>query len=563
MTGESLPPAAQIADAPWWRSAVIYQIWPQSFADADGDGTGDLPGITARLGYLAGLGVGAIWLSSFYRSPRADAGYNVADYRQIDPAFGTLEDLDDLLTGARRLGLRVMIDLVPNHTSDQHTWFRQALASQPGSAERARYLFLDGKGDDGSVIPNNWISDFGGPAWTRLTNADGTTDQWYLHSFAPQQPDLNWQNPEVREEFSSILRFWLDRGVDGFRVDVAHGLVKEEGLPDWDGVSGVPDSLRGTDVAHGVFKNFGQMWDQDGVHEIYRNWRKVLDSYPGDRAMVAEAWVPDHDRLARYIRSDEFHHAFNFDFLATYWNAESLRDVITRSLRAAAAVGAPATWVLSNHDVVRHASRLGLPSPGGSPPGISAADPQPDEDLGLRRARAATMLILALPGSAYLWQGEELGLPEHTTLDNTLRQDPIFFRTNGAEAGRDGCRIPLPWQSATPAFGFSETGRTWLPQPPSYRQYTADVQLRDPSSTLQMYRAALGLRRQRQLGLGSLTWLDLGQDVVAFVNSYITVVVNLGSSTLTLPGGQVLMASLPGAVTGSRLAPDTAVWLAS
>ena len=442
MTGESLPPAAQMARAPWWRSAVIYQIWPQSFADADGDGTGDLPGITARLGYLARLGVDAIWLSPFYRSPRADAGYDVADYRQIDPAFGTLEDFDDLLTGAHRLGLRVMIDLVPNHTSDQHTWFRQALASQPGSAERARYLFRDGKGDDWSVIPNNWISDFGGPAWTRLTKAGGTTDQWYLHSFAAQQPNLNWQNPEVREKFSSILRFWLDRGVDGFRVGVAHGLVKEEGFPDWDGVSGVPDSLRGTDVAHGVFKNFGPMWDQDGVHEIYRNRRKVLDSYPG-----TVPWSPKPG----YLTTTAWHATSAATSSTRPSTSISSRPTGTPShsamsspgLRAAAAVGAPATWVLSNHDVVRHASRLGLPSPGGSPPGISAADPQPDEDLGLRRVRAATMLMLALPGSAYLWQGEELGLAEHTTLDNTLRQDPIFFRTNGAEAGRDGCRITL------------------------------------------------------------------------------------------------------------------------
>nr|WP_229734477.1 glycoside hydrolase family 13 protein [Cellulomonas carbonis] len=533
---------------------MIYQVYPRSFADADGDGVGDLPGITARLDHLARLGVDAVWLSPFYRSPQKDAGYDVADYRDVDPLFGTLEDFDALLERAHRLGLRVIVDLVPNHTSSEHVWFRAALAAAPGSPERARYHFRDGRGPDGSLPPNGWTSVFGGSAWTRTTDADGTPGQWYLHLFDPSQPDLDWSNPEVREEFERVLRFWLDRGVDGFRVDVAHGMVKAPGLPDWDGTSSMIEGahqgeLGSEDGATGA-GTAGPMWDQEGVHDIYRAWHRVLAEYEGDRALVAEAWVEPLARLARYVRPDEMQQAFNFAFLTTLWDADALRSVVTESLEASDAVGAPTTWVLSNHDVVRHASRLGLAVPGSRPNGIRAEDPQPDAEAGLRRARAATLLMLALPGSSYLYQGEELGLPEHTTLDDDERQDPAWWRSGHTEAGRDGCRVPLPWSADEPGLGFSPTGRTWLSQPDSFRALALDQQRDVPGSTYETYRTALRLRREFALGTGSLAWVDglartPGTEVVALVNREVLVVTVVGDGSAALPEGEVLHASGP------------------
>ncbi|MEN5075035.1 glycoside hydrolase family 13 protein [Isoptericola cucumis] len=568
----------------WWRDAVIYQVYPRSFADADGDGIGDLPGVTSRLGHLASLGIDALWLSPFYRSPQRDAGYDVADYRDVDPLFGTLDDFDELLAGAHARGIRVVVDLVPNHTSDQHVWFTEALAAAPGSPERARYVFRDGRGPGGDEPPNNWQSVFGGPAWTRLTEADGTPGQWYLHLFDSTQPDLDWTHPEVRAEFADVLRFWLDRGVDGFRVDVAHGLVKADGLPDWDGhvemVAGAGDDTADEttgDVEPGAPEdgstgagNQGPMFDQDGVHEVYREWHQVLDEYDGDRCLVAEAWVEPLSRLARYVRPDEMHQAFNFSFLTTGWDAAALRRVVAASYRANDEVGAPTTWVLSNHDVVRHPSRLGLADPGVRPNGVFATDPQPDEELGLRRARAATLLMLGMPGSAYLYQGEELGLPEHTALPAEVRQDPAFFRTEGAEAGRDGCRVPLPWAADAPGYGFGPTGETWLPQPASFARYAADVQDGVAGSTLELYRAALATRRAEGLGHGGLAWLDAwagSADVVAYRNGDVVVLANLGTEPVVLPAGtEVLLSSGPVATDRSadpqvRVPADTTVWL--
>ncbi|CAL8978925.1 Oligo-1,6-glucosidase [Cellulomonas sp. T2.31MG-18] len=550
------------ADAQWWRSAVIYQVYPRSFADSDGDGIGDLPGITAHLDHLAELGVDALWLSPFYRSPQVDAGYDVADYRDVDPLFGTLADADALLERAHRLGLRVIVDLVPNHTSDEHAWFRAARAEAPGSPERARYLFRDGRGQHGELPPNNWESVFGGRAWTRVTEADGTPGQWYLHLFDAGQPDLNWDNPEVRAEFEDVLRFWLDRGVDGFRVDVAHGMVKAEGLPDWSGhVAMIEGDEQGT-VPGGT----NPMFDQEGVHEIFRAWRRVLDEYPGERVMVAEAWVDPLPRLARYVRPDELHQAFNFDVLVTGWDAARLRRVIDSSFAANDAVGAPTTWVLSNHDVVRHASRLGLPDPTSRPNGIGPDDVQPDAELGLRRARAATLLVLALPGSAYLYQGEELGLPDHTTLDPSVRTDPAFFRTGGTELGRDGCRVPLPWRADAPAYGFSPTGATWLPQPEEWARLAVDVQRDQAGSTLELYRAALRLRRDHRLGSGDLSWapeVSTDPTVLAFVDRDVLVVANLGEGSVQLPDdGHVLLSSAPLAVGPEGTVPAaTTVWV--
>lgn len=545
------------ASGPWWRDAVVYQVYPRSFADSDGDGMGDLPGITSRLPHLAELGVDAVWLSPFYPSPQLDAGYDVADYRDVEPTFGTLADADALVARAHELGLRVLVDLVPNHTSWEHAWFRAALAAAPGSRERARYLFRDGRGPAGAEPPNNWHSVFGGPGWTRVTEADGTPGQWYLHLFDASQPDLDWSNPEVREEFESVLRFWLDRGVDGFRIDVAHGMVKGPGLPDLD------HATDDTDPRH----QRGPMWDQEGVHDIYRSWRAVLDEYEGDRAMVAEAWVFPIERLARYVRPDELQQSFNFAFLTCPWSAAELRDVVATSLTSMDAVGATTTWVLSNHDVVRHATRLGLPDDGGFGAGVGPRDPQPDAALGLRRARAATLLMLALPGSAYLYQGEELGLPEHTTLPDDERQDPVWVRTEHAQYGRDGCRVPLPWDSTAPGYGFSPTGATWLSQPASFGELAPDRQRGVAGSTYELYRAALRLRREHGLGSASLDPVDLGADVVAYAVGDVLVVTNLGATAVGLPAGwhAVLRsdsgtADAPAGVGADAVPTDVTVW---
>ena len=532
-------------NAQWWRSAVIYQIYPRSFADSDGDGYGDLPGAISKLPYLRDLGVDAVWVSPFYLSPMADAGYDVADYREVDPLFGATADAHRLIDEAHALGLRVLIDLVPNHTSDAHEWFQAALAAEPGAPERERYLIRNGRGEKGQLPPNNWKSLFGGPGWSRLSRPNGTSEQWYLHLFDVHQPDLDWDSETVREGFDDILRHWLDLGVDGFRVDVAHSLVKEAGLP---------DEVERSEFLEG---DLGPMWDQDGVHDIYRRWHKVLEEYDGDRVLVAEAWVPDPARLALYVRPDEMHQAFNFDFLTSQWDAAGYREVISQTMAANAAVGAPTTWVLSNHDVVRHATRLAREDTSDTE-GIAADDPQPDEKLGLRRARAATLMMLALPGSAYLYQGEELGLPEHTAVPDELRQDPIWFRSRHEKVGRDGCRIPMPWRADAPAAGFSPTGEAWLPQPGSYPALAADRQVGVPGSTWTMYRDALRLRRRYELGTGQLTWEKSPDHVVCFDNGEVRVMVNIGGEPVPLPEGEVLLASTE---LADALPTDAAVWV--
>jgi alpha-glucosidase len=536
--------------ADWWRHAVIYQIYPRSFADGNGDGIGDLPGIIDRLPAVADLGVDAIWLSPFYTSPQKDAGYDVADYCNIDPVFGTLADAERLITTAHDLGLRVIVDLVPNHSSDQHEWFHAALAADPGSPERERYMFRDGTGENGELPPNNWESVFGGPAWTRVTESDGSPGQWYLHLFDASQPDLNWENPEVWEMFRGVLRFWLDRGVDGFRVDVAHGLVKEEGLPDKKIVANPPLGDR------------GPHWDQDGVHEVYRDWRKVLDEYGPDRMLCAEAWVLPLSKMAWYVREDEMNQAFNFGYLATQWDAKALRSVIDESMDAFGGVGAPSTWVLSNHDVVRHASRFGLSMPTeGQPTGIGPNTPEkPDEVLGLQIARAATTLMMALPGSAYVYQGEELGLPEVIDIPDELRQDPTFFRTNGERYGRDGCRVPIPWEGNAPAYGFNSTGASWLPQPTSFASLARSEQDGVSGSTLELYKTLLSVRADLSLGTGSFDWLEgYASDVIAFRNGPIGIIANLSESDVTLPAGEVLVSS--GDLSGAVLPPNTTAWV--
>jgi alpha-glucosidase len=543
---------------PWWRSAVIYQVYIRSFADANGDGIGDLAGIRDRLPYLSELGVDAIWINPWYPSPMADAGYDVADYRDIDPVFGTLAEAEALIAEAHQHGIRLIVDLVPNHTSDQHAWFQAALAAGPGSPERARYWFRPGRGPTGELPPNDWRSCFGGSAWTRVREADGTPGEWYLHLFAPEQPDLNWDNPEVRAEFESILRFWLDRGVDGFRIDVAHGLVKHPDLPDLG--LGDADPLGPADTTDHPH------WDQDGVHEVYRAWRRVADGYHGDRKFVAEAWVTDPGRLARYLRHDGLHTAFNFDFLGSPWDAGALRRCIDTTLASHAPVGAPPTWVLSNHDVVRHVTRYGRAETGLADVQRLYGTPV-DLDLGTRRARAAALLSLALPGGAYVYQGEELGLWEVEDLPDDVLQDPTWERSRHTVRGRDGCRVPLPWSGEQAPFGFSPDGAPktpWLPQPPAWNQLTAETQDGDPHSMLALYRAALSIRREHPaLGDGTLAWDEATTENVLSLTREpgFRCLVNLSAQAVPLPPYRdVLLASA--ALDGDTLPPDTAVWLA-
>ncbi len=532
----------------WWRSGVIYQIYPRSFADQNGDGMGDLPGITKRLPKLAELGVDAIWLSPFYTSPQKDAGYDVADYRGVDPLFGTLDDFDVMVAKAHELGLRVMIDLVPNHSSDQHEWFQKALAAGPGSKEREYYHFKEGRGENGELPPNNWQSMFGGPAWTRVE--DG---QWYVHLFDSSQPDLNWENPIVQAEFEDILRFWLDRGVDGFRVDQPHAMAKAEGLPDHPYVDEA-----GAGFIEG--RENPPMWFQTSVHEIFRSWRKILESYSGERAMCGEAYVLPLSFMALWVRPDEFHQTFNFRFLDAGWDSEKLTAAINESFEAFDSVGAPSTWVLNNHDVIRHASRFGGDyGRATASDGIGPNNPQPNNELGLQRARAATMFMLGLPGASYIYQGEELGLPEHTTISPEHRQDPTFFRTSGQRVGRDGCRVPLPWEKGNASNGFSESGLAWLPQPGNYADLSLDQQESDSSSTLSLYRQMLKLRKNHKLGEGSFNWLSQGE-VLSYQNGSVAVIHNFSAEPIALPDGELLLSSLPLNAQG-QLNPNDSAWV--
>ncbi len=529
-----MTPVSQSAysQQPWWADAVFYQIYPRSYADGNGDGTGDLIGICERLDHLVELGVDAIWISPFYRSPMADGGYDVADPCDVDPIFGTLADFDALLADAHERGLKVTIDIVPNHFSDQHVWFRQALAAAPGSPERARFIFREGRGANGDQPPNNWPSMFGGPAWTRVP--DG---QWYLHLFAAEQPDLDWTNPEVPAEFARILRFWLDRGVDGFRVDVAHGMAKEPGLPDMD-LSVITPRDEGAHMPSAADIRF----DRDAVHEYHRGFRKVLDSYPGDRMAVGEAWVPSSERMARYAAPDELNLTFNFELVVAPWSATEFRSAIDRSLHAMAAVGAPCTWVLANHDVDRTATRYG----GGA--------------RGLARARAAALVQLSLPGAAYLYNGDELGL-ENVELPDDALQDPTWERTGHQVRGRDGERVPLPWTGTRPPYGFSTGPTSWLPMPEGWAASTVEAEAADPASTLQLYRTTLRLRHTlADLQGTALEWLDSPDGCLAYRRGGLSVWLNAGVAAVPMPACELVHASAP---VGADLEPDVAVWLRS
>ncbi|MCS5735983.1 glycoside hydrolase family 13 protein [Herbiconiux daphne] len=543
--------AAATPDTDWWRSAVIYEVYVRSFADADGDGTGDLAGVRSRLGYLKDLGVDALWFTPWYPSPLADGGYDVSDYRAINPAFGDLAEAEALIAEALALGIRTIIDIVPNHVSNEHPWFREALAAAPGSPARERFWFREGRGEHGELPPTDWVSNFGGPTWTRTTNPDGTPGEWYLHLFAPEQPDLNWDHPETRREHESILRFWFDRGVAGVRIDSAALLVKDATLPE------VPEN-----PAPGQHPNT----DRDELHDIYRSWRAIADGYEGTRVLVGEIWLPDAERFANYLRPDEMHTAFNFDFMSRAWNAEQLRTSIDTMLAAHAPVGAPSTWVLSNHDVTRPVTRYGRADSTFAFAGKRFGTPT-DLASGTRRARAAALLTAALPGSLYLYQGDELGLPEVEDIPRHLLTDPMHHRSGGVDPGRDGCRVPLPWSGDHPPYGFSApvgttpAPRTWLPQPQGWERLTVEAQERDPHSMLSLYRAALRLRtNDSDLGDGSLEWLPSAPGVLAFSRGDVVCVTNFGSSPAALPAhSAVLLASAD--LEGDRLPCDATVWL--
>ena len=536
---QTAAPARSVVGGQWWRDAATYQVYVRSFADGNGDGIGDLRGIRERLGYLADLGIDAIWLNPWYPSPMADAGYDIADYRDIDPMFGTMAEADALIAEAHALDIKIIIDVVPNHCSDQHPWFQAALEAAPRSDERNRFWFRPGRGPGGDLPPNNWVSHFGGPAWTRVAEPDGSPGQWYLHLFAPEQPDFNWEHPAVREEFLSVLRFWFDRGADGIRIDSAAILVKDPFLTDFDpkAPSGAPHPYT----------------DRDGIHEIYREWRRVADSYEQPRALIGEVWLPDTQRFAMYLRPNEIHTAFNFAFLSCPWDVDALRKVIDETIAAHLPVGAPATWVLSNHDVTRHVTRYGR-SDSSFDFATRRSDTSFDLALGTRRARAAALLSLSLPGSAYIYQGEELGLWEVEDIPDERREDPMWHRTNGVDPGRDGCRVPLPWSGEAPPFGFSPqdaTAQPWLPdQPAAWREMTVKAQLGDPGSMLELYRSALALRRTVP-GLAtdreSLRWLPVGDKVLSFKRGDdFACLVNFGAVPAELPeNSTVLLASGP------------------
>ena len=558
------------APSAWWRDAVVYQVYVRSFADADGDGIGDLAGLQAQLPYLEMLGVDAVWLNPCYPSPQVDHGYDVADYTDIEPAYGDLAAFDDLLADVHARGLRLLLDLVPNHCSSRHPWFQAALAAGPGSPERDRFMFRDGRGPGGDEPPNNWRSVFGGPAWTRVAGAEGALGAWYLHLFDSGQPDFNWRNQHVGDLFEQVLRFWFDRGVDGFRIDVAHGLVKDPELPDWDRLS--PQGP-------------APMWNQPDVHEVYRRWRRVADSYTGrDLTLVGEIWVPRVEDLALYLRPDELPQAFYFDLLTQPWRARGVRSAIEQGLAHIAAAGAAVTWTLSNHDVHRAVTRYGqdqsaVVADSDDPAAATRFRGPVDLAQGQQYARAAILMLLALPGSVYLYQGEELGLPEVLDLPLEARQDPVVLRSEGAMLGRDGCRVPFPWVHDEPSFGFSlgsddradragsaEPEAPWLPQPAWFADYSADLELADASSFLSLYRRGLELRRPYFSGPAApLEWLEIEgrADAFAFRRGTSVCAVVFGADALELPvsWGDVVLASAP---VDLRNAPGgSAVWLSS
>ena len=553
----------------WWTEAVVYQIYVRSFADSDGDGIGDLDGIRARLDHLVELGVDAFWLNPCYPSPQLDHGYDVADYTDIEPDYGDLATYDRLVTEATARGLRVVMDVVPNHCSSEHPWFRAALAAPRGSSERARFYFRDGR-NGGTDPPNNWHAVFGGSAWTPV--GDG---QWYLGTFTPHQPDFDHTCRDVEELFAGALRFWFDRGADGFRVDAVTPVGKAAELPD---APPAPEGLRETDVA---FQNPYTTFRPEG-HDVWRRWRRTIDDYMAehpdrDLMMVAEAYTPRRpDLLMEFARPDEFHQCFSFDLLLNPWDAASIRQAIGDQLLLLDERQIVPTWTLNNHDCQRIVTRLGRAdatephSYSGNP--MVYTDAPVDEHVGRRRARAQIAMLLALPGSVYLYQGEELGLPEVLDLPADARQDPVFARTGGAEIGRDGCRVPIPW-TTDPAgsHGFSPphgNAPPWLPQPEGWGGLALDAQRGVAGSMFEHYRELLALRRRLAVPQGaSAELVDVGDGLVGVRRGDLLAVLNPTAEARAADGTagmQVVVSSAPldGEPSGDVVVPaDSAVWL--
>ncbi len=526
----------------WWENAVVYQIYPRSFVDSDGDGEGDLAGVRSRLSHLVELGVDAVWLSPFYPSPMKDSGYDVSDYCAVDARFGSLDDFDAVVSQAGALGLRVIVDIVPNHCSDEHPVFQAALAAEPGSPERELFIFRD--------EPNNWVSFFGGSAWTQVP--DG---QYYLHLFDSSQPDWNWRNPAVPAMFEDVLRFWLDRGVAGFRVDVGNALFKAEGLPD------VSPAIAEGKVAQGDVGTPYQ--DQPELDDHYRQWRAVLDSYgedgfPGERVMVGETWADDPSLTARWI-SAGMTQSFDFRLIGKPWDAGVWQETIAAGYAAGVPNGA-APWAIGNHDVPRLVTRLGIDQVHQLEEVremLLKDELQVDLVRGKARARAAALIVLALPGSSYIYQGDELGLPEYVEIPAARRQDPVFFRTNGDSIGRDGCRVPLPWSGTSAPYGFSDSPATWLPQPDDWPTSTVEAEKADRDSTYSLYREALVRRRSLA---GELTWLPQGGQVLAFSRGdRFVCLANFGDEPVALPAHDSALSSA--ALDGDKLPGNSAAWL--
>jgi alpha-glucosidase len=536
------------ASQPWWRHAAVYQLYVRSFADADGDGIGDLRGIRERMPYVASLGVDAIWLNPCFPSPQRDHGYDVSNYFDIEPAYGDLAEFDRLIETASAHSISILMDVVPNHCSSDHPWFQAALAAAPGSPERDRFTFLPGKGAHGELPPNDWKAIFGGSAWTRTTNADGTPGEWYLAVFTPHQPDLNWDNADVVEHFDDMLRFWFDRGVEGFRADAVLFNAKAPGFPDL-----------GRELEISEFNPLFT-WRPEG-HRAWQHWRTVVDQYnqehPGrDVYLVAEAYTPLRpELLLQYSNDNEFHQAFAFDLMLAPWRPKEWRDVIDETVRVLGAAGQVPAWTLNNHDAQRSVTRYGRKDAvtrGFQAGAITNDDAPVDVALGETRARAAVLVVMALPGCVYLYAGEELGLPEVLDLPDSARQDPVFFNTGGVTRGRDGCRIPLPWTAdGAGSNGFSpatSTSAPWLPLPDYWSRYSIDSQERDAASFLSLYRSAGGIRKlSADLRSDAFDWVD-GEhaDLILFRRGNITVAANLTASPVALrttPGTVLLTSS--------------------
>jgi alpha-glucosidase len=513
----------------WWRGAVFYEVYVRSFADSNDDGIGDLRGVIAHLDYVRSLGVDAIWLTPFYPSPQKDQGYDVAEYYDVDPEYGTLADFDELVSSAHRLDIKVIVDLVPNHTSDQHRWFQLAL-SQTEVGYRSRYHFARGR-EDGRP-PNNWQSAFGGPAWRRNVSSG----EWFLHLFAPEQPDLNWWNAEVPAEFERILRFWLDRGADGYRIDVASALYKRKDLAD------VPVATGGESAGDFLATWRSFVIDQPEVHDVYRAWRRIAEGYRPARILLGEIFDP---RLQeRYVRPDQLHLAFAM--VGAAWDAAAWRRAIDDRIGALTQSGSAPSWTLSNHDVVRHVTRFG------------------DGTVGRTRARAALVLLLGLPGQVVLYQGEELGLAE-VDVPEASRQDPAFKLSAGRNPGRDGCRVPMPWHRGQPNAGFSRAA-PWLPMPAGWDRYAVDREEGAGDSMLAFYRTAIGIRRNRASAWPSgITWVSGPASCLVYQRGRLTVACNFGARSERLAlGGSLTLASHRGVALEDGhllLPPASAAWV--